>query len=348
MQQAGASSRLTARRPAAASRSAAADASSSPGASASTYRALLGSGRPFEVVAEQLIAVGKAVEALPLASRRMNRKCCAILFQEAVVGRVADQLMPKPEGILAAHLGGDGLQRVPCGQAPSAAGRGLAIQPRAPRRRLDERLDPRLLRARAQPSPPDPGGRGGRPATIGWSVAQPIRRPTTPQAAPRDSWLDETTQVPPAVSRMRPVRSSVSVTVPSRCSISWSVSEGESGSSRTLGVELAARPVAGGRAGPAGRCRRTGSARRARVGHVLDQVKERRLAPVQIVEHDDERSLASRGLEQLPKGPCGLVDRGRCCGAVSRVRRDACSLTRIPSGSRYRPVSCLMTSITGQ
>ena len=44
--------------------------------------------------------------------------------------------------------------------------------------------------------------------------------------------------------------------------------------------------------------------RRGREIHdVLDEVEERRLGPVQIVQHDDERSLAGERLEQLPGRP---------------------------------------------
>jgi hypothetical protein len=37
---------------------------------------------------------------------------------------------------------------------------------------------------------------------------------------------------------------------------------------------------------------------------VLDQVEERLLAPLEVIEHDDQRSLL---FEQLPEGPGDLL-----------------------------------------
>ena len=45
------------------------------------------------------------------------------------------------------------------------------------------------------------------------------------------------------------------------------------------------------------------------VGDVLDQVEERRLGPVEVVDHDDERPCSRERLEQPPDGPEGLLAR---------------------------------------
>ena len=45
------------------------------------------------------------------------------------------------------------------------------------------------------------------------------------------------------------------------------------------------------------------------VGDVLDEVEERGLAPVDVVEHEHERALARRGLEEPPDRPEGLLAR---------------------------------------
>ena len=55
----------------------------------------------------------------------------------------------------------------------------------------------------------------------------------------------------------------------------------------------------------------------AEVGDVLDQVEERRLAPVDVIEDDDERPLGRGLLERLPDRPRDLVRRRRRSRAPS-------------------------------
>ncbi len=86
-------------------------------------------------------------------------------------------------------------------------------------------------------------------------------------------------------------------------------------------VELPARP-----AGPAFEQFRPGEAeqqdRRVSrpVRNMLDEIEERRLAPVQVVEDDDQRPLAGRLLEQFPHGDADLV-RGRVAVTEQRGER---------------------------
>ena len=43
-------------------------------------------------------------------------------------------------------------------------------------------------------------------------------------------------------------------------------------------------------------------------GQVLDQLEQRRLGPVRIVEEDDERTLGGEGREEPPHRPEALLD----------------------------------------
>ena len=75
-------------------------------------------------------------------------------------------------------------------------------------------------------------------------------------------------------------------------------------------------------------------------GDVLDEVEERLLAPLDVVEDADERRLL---LEQLAEGPGDLLGRRRPRRLPSRERSAAAA-----SGSGGRPSSCFSTSTTGQ
>src|SRR5207248_3493637 len=54
--------------------------------------------------------------------------------------------------------------------------------------------------------------------------------------------------------------------------------------------------------------------------HVLDEVEECRLGPLKIVEHDDERLLASERLEQLSHSPGNLFRRSSTLGLADRIQ----------------------------
>ena len=81
-----------------------------------------------------------------------------------------------------------------------------------------------------------------------------------------------------------------------------------------------------------------GAAREQR--DMLDQVEERLLAPLDVVEHDDERRLL---LEQLAERPADLLRRRPASDSPSSERIAAAAAGSVGSAS-----SCLTTSTTGQ
>ena len=90
---------------------------------------------------------------------------------------------------------------------------------------------------------------------------------------------------------------------------------------------------------PAGPCTGAGAARRPRAAPSLDQVEERLLAPLDVVEEHDERRLL---LEQLPERPRDLVP--LVPSSLAQQRADRRSGDRI----RRQRASCFITSTTGQ
>ena len=60
------------------------------------------------------------------------------------------------------------------------------------------------------------------------------------------------------------------------------------------------------------------------VGDVLDEIEECRLAPLEVVEDDDERPLARLRLEQLAHGPEGLLGRPGALDEADRRRDSLC------------------------
>ena len=91
-------------------------------------------------------------------------------------------------------------------------------------------------------------------------------------------------------------------------------------------VQLAAAQPGGGRGAPDARGRGAGSAHPgSEIGDVLDQVEEGRLAPVDVVEEDDDRLLGRRRFEQLRNGLGDLLGGRRlllpAAPRSTRVRR---------------------------
>ncbi len=89
-----------------------------------------------------------------------------------------------------------------------------------------------------------------------------------------------------------------------------------------------------GRAAPAAPCRAAGSERPSTGTHVLEQIEEDVLAPLDVVEDGDERPLGRDRLEQLAERPRDLVRRGRAArlrGAhVERLGRNGIELEPRP------------------
>jgi hypothetical protein len=54
---------------------------------------------------------------------------------------------------------------------------------------------------------------------------------------------------------------------------------------------------------------------------MLDEVEKRGLGPLEIVEHDHERLLASKRLEQFPHRPGDFLRRGAALGLADRIER---------------------------
>ena len=90
----------------------------------------------------------------------------------------------------------------------------------------------------------------------------------------------------------------------------------------------------------------------AQVGDVLDQIEERLLAPVDVVEHDDERPSHSDRLEQLAERPGDLLDRRHERAvtehSVNGTGADESSPRSARRCSGFAPSNCFSTSTTGQ
>ena len=74
-------------------------------------------------------------------------------------------------------------------------------------------------------------------------------------------------------------------------------------------------------------------------GDVLQGVEQRRLGPVDVVDQDDERTVARRDLEQASDGPVRLLDRdraGRRADESCDERRDAAALVVVARQPRDR------------
>ena len=90
----------------------------------------------------------------------------------------------------------------------------------------------------------------------------------------------------------------------------------------------------------------------AQVGDVIDEIEERLFAPVDVVEHDDERRLHGDRLEQPAHRPGDLLDRRDQAAVaehgVDRARGGAVQPELGEALLRLAPRSCLRTSTTGQ
>ena len=90
--------------------------------------------------------------------------------------------------------------------------------------------------------------------------------------------------------------------------MSSSVWSAVSGSSSIVARSASRPPIsAAGQAAPAGPCRAAARARHGAVRDMLDQVEQRRLRPVKIVKHADQRPHTSSLLKRLAHGPAHLL-----------------------------------------
>ena len=81
-------------------------------------------------------------------------------------------------------------------------------------------------------------------------------------------------------------------------------------------------------------------------GDVLDEIQERLLAPLDVIEYRDQRPLGGDRLEQLAKRPGDLVGRRDALAAEQGGERLAGAASS--SSPARRDSSCLSTSTTGQ
>ena len=171
-----------------------------------------------------------------------------------------------------------------------------------------------------------------RAASSAWIVGGTATSPSALGGDHRDHLLDEERV---AAGRLEDPRRAARPTIPSvqRGDQLGRLLRRERLEQHVRRVQLAAAPGRPARrAAPAAPDRGAGSARRGSVGDVLDQVEEGRLAPVDVVEDDDERLLGGVRLEQLAKSPGDLL-RGARPSSRRRGSRPAGRRPR-PAGSR--------------
>ena len=251
----------------------------------------------FEPVGEPLVQVG--------AGR----------LRERVVGGVADQEVLEAERVLAVRAAAGRAGSAPCARARRAAAAPASRRARAPARRRGGRSRPRPRPARARSARPGSswsrraassacsvGGTTSSPSA--WSAIASIScdEERVPARRAGDPLAQRAGDRAPGSARRRPRR--------------------PSGSSRSVAGQEGRRSSSSGRAMQSSRI----GAPAERSADLLDQVEERLLAPVDVVEDDDERSLGGCLLERLAERPRDLLR------PSSRV-----SSRRAASGSPPRP-----------
>ena len=203
------------------------------------------------------------------------------------------------------------------------------LRARAPARRRGGRPRPRPRRARAPAARPRRAGRGGRraaPSSVGGTSTSSPASSAIASISPMKSGL------PPAAAAIL-ARSSSGTAAPIRLAASSLLERLEPHRHRPGGAAVEQL-----RAGHAEQQER-GAAGEQR--DVLDQVEERLLAPLDVVEHDDERRLL---LEQLAERPGDLLRRrprlrlARAANGSPPPRPDRTAARRAASPPR-RPAS---------
>ena len=226
------------------------------------------------------------------ASRRSARAAPpAIDFRERVVGGVADQQVAEAEAVLARELRPVGTDQLPADERGQAR-RHLRSPPgRAPARRRGGRPRPRPRRARAPAARRRRAGRGGRraaPASVGGTSTSSPASPAIASISAMKSGLPPAAARDPRAQLLRHARPDQAGRV----------------------LAAAAAPAApspatrGGRSSSSGRAMQSEQQRGAagEQRHVLDQVEERLLAPLDVVE--DRRRAAP-----APRAACGTPRR---------------------------------------
>ena len=259
-------------------------------------RARRGSGRPARGGSRGSRPARRARCRAPRARREALVEVRAGRLRQRVVGRVADQQVPEAEAVLAWELRLVRPDQLPCGRAPPGAASPGSRRVRAPGRRRGGRSRLRSRRARARPL--------GRLELVEARGEQRLQRRRDDHVALRLA----------AIASISSMKSGLPPAA--RAIFSRSSSASRSGMSSST----SRRQVARAEASPA----RRGGARQLRPRHaeqqdrrargeerdVLDQVEERLLAPLDVVEDDDQRPLRRCVLERLAERPGDLL-RGR-------------------------------------
>ena len=241
-------------------------------------------------------------------------------LRQRVVRGVADEQVPEPKRVVLGQRRGRRPDEL-LAHEPQQLRRNRRARPaRAPGPRRGGRPAPRPRRARARAARRSAAGRAGRRAAPGSSAARRPRR--SAESCTIASICSTKSGLPSAASRIRSRRLAPSSSAPSRRSISSSVSGSVSGSSSTVGrVQLAAAP-AGAQLEQLGPRQTEDEQRRVArpVGDVLDQVEERRLGPLQVVEA--RRPAAGRGPTPRSSRRTARRDVVRGRVTVAEQRRD--------------------------
>ena len=264
--------------------------------------------------------------------------------------------MAEAEGVLAGSVAPVGTDRAPCGRArvswasgAASSGASASTAPRWNILALDRR------RARARRARPGRAGRAVRRAAPGSSAARSTS-PLPTCAHQREHLLDEERV---ALGRLADAcaRGSSSSSPSAEQLVDQAVGLPARRAARAATVvafslpppQPARRSSSSGRAMQSSRI----GASRREIGDVLDEVEERRLAPVEVVEHDHERRSRARppraacgtptptSLRRRDRRPRRRATPGSCAAATCVDRRAPPSAV---SGSA--PSSCSSTSTT--
>ena len=267
----------------------------------------------------------------------------ASLLRDRRVGSLPDEHVAEPEAVLA-------LERRRIGLHELLADERLQQRPRARRRarpgrapsRRPTRRPPRSTAARWSTARSSSASRSRRAASTAWIVSgtRAENVPGRDEVRPRSSSSMRTSSwtksgLPAAARATSRARPAPSASRPPSRSTSRSVASGASGR-RTSASDSPGGP---GRAaleqvGPR-EAEDEDRRRPAPAGEVLDEVEQRRLGPVDVVEDDEQRTLLRRRLEQPAEGPRDLV---RACLAIrpapiAAASRSATSAAQSSSGS---------------
>ena len=265
--------------------------------------------RPLEVVADDLVELDEIGGTLGDPAGEARVQVGAGRFRERLVGRVADQQVAEAKGVLSRKLRAIRAQQFPANERRERRHELGSVR----RERLDCPAVEHAPLDRAAPEhvPLDgveliePRGQQGLDRRRHGDGV--IRR----LAHERDHLLDEERIAFRRVQDPRAQR------VISRCAVEQGRDEcvGVGGRERLeqhrRRIQLAPAPVrpAVEQLGP---CHAEQENRRitAQVGDVVDEIEERLLAPVDVVQYDDERGIGSHRLQQHPHRPGDLLDRG--------------------------------------